>query len=53
MTVVDGDPAGDQFLAEYRHRGAVVGAVVAGAGGAARLLPYRRELNQRLRSPLL
>jgi 3-phenylpropionate/trans-cinnamate dioxygenase ferredoxin reductase subunit len=52
VIVVDGEPAGDQFLAEYRRRGEVVGAVVAGAGGAARLLPYRRDLVGRLRTPV-
>jgi 3-phenylpropionate/trans-cinnamate dioxygenase ferredoxin reductase component len=50
VTVVDGDAAGDTFVAEYRRHGDIVGAVVGGA--AAALLPYRRELAERLRSPL-
>lgn len=42
VTVVEGDPAGSRFVAEYRRSGRVVAAVVAGAPRA--LVPYRRQL---------
>ncbi len=42
VTVVEGDPAGDRFIAEYRRDGELVAAV--SAGSATALLPYRREL---------
>ncbi len=42
--VVDGDPASEAFLAEYRRAGELIGAV--GAGSAQALLPYRRELKR-------
>lgn len=42
VAVVEGDPAGEHFVAEYRRQGRVVAALVAGAPRA--LLPYRREL---------
>ncbi len=49
--VVDGDPAGDSFVAEYRSAGRLVGAVVGGAAGSVTaLLPYRRELSRLLRA---
>jgi NADPH-dependent 2,4-dienoyl-CoA reductase/sulfur reductase-like enzyme len=44
VEVVDGDPAGRRFVAEYRRDGHVVGAVVAGSPRA--LLPYRTELQR-------
>jgi 3-phenylpropionate/trans-cinnamate dioxygenase ferredoxin reductase subunit len=44
VEVVDGDPAADTFVAEYRRDGALVGAVAAGSIQA--LLPYRRELKR-------
>ena len=50
VVVVSGDPEGDVFVAEYRRRGHLVAAVAAGS--AAALLPYRRELAERLRSAL-
>ena len=42
VDVVEGDPASDRFVAEYRRSGRLVAALVAGAPRA--LLPYRREL---------
>lgn len=42
VEVVSGDPAGPEFVAEYRREGALIGAVIAGQVKA--LLPYRREL---------
>lgn len=50
VVTVDGDPAGDNFLAEYRLEGRLVGAV--GAGSPKALVPYRRELAQRFLVPL-
>ncbi|WNV77079.1 FAD-dependent oxidoreductase [Geodermatophilus sp. DSM 44513] len=51
VTVVDGDPAGRRFVAEYRRAGRLVGAVVAGSPRA--LLPYRAELQHLAQAPLL
>ena len=51
VVVVDGDPAGDRFVAEYRRDGVLVGAVVAGSPRA--LLPYRRELQASMGPPLV
>jgi 3-phenylpropionate/trans-cinnamate dioxygenase ferredoxin reductase component len=48
VDVVDGDPAGDRFVAEYRRDGELVGAITAGSVKA--LLPYRRELMRRFAS---
>jgi 3-phenylpropionate/trans-cinnamate dioxygenase ferredoxin reductase component len=45
VAVVDGDPSGDQFVAEYRRAGQLVGAI--SAGDVRALLPYRRELVKR------
>jgi NADPH-dependent 2,4-dienoyl-CoA reductase/sulfur reductase-like enzyme len=45
VAVVDGDPSGDQFVAEYRRAGELVGAI--SAGDVRALLPYRRELVKR------
>ena len=45
VEVVEGDPAGDRFVAEYRRDGALIGAVTA--GNVQALLPYRRELRRR------
>lgn len=42
VDVVEGQAAGDRFVAEYRREGRLVAALVAGAPRA--LLPYRREL---------
>lgn len=42
VSVVEGHPAGERFVVEYRREGRVVGALVAGATRA--LLPYRRQL---------
>ena len=51
VEVVDGDPFSDAFVAEYRLRGRLVGAV--GAGSAAALLPYRRELAESMKASLV
>jgi NADPH-dependent 2,4-dienoyl-CoA reductase/sulfur reductase-like enzyme len=40
--LIEGDPAGDRFVAEFLRAGELVGAVTAGAARA--LLPYRRRL---------
>ncbi len=45
VAVIDGDPSGDQFVAEYRRAGQLVGAI--SAGDVRALLPYRRELVKR------
>lgn len=45
VAVVDGDASGDQFVAEYRRAGQLVGAI--SAGDVRALLPYRRELVKR------
>jgi NADPH-dependent 2,4-dienoyl-CoA reductase/sulfur reductase-like enzyme len=45
VAVVDGDPSGDQFVAEYCRAGQLVGAI--SAGDVRALLPYRRELVKR------
>jgi hypothetical protein len=50
VLVVEGDPAGERFVAEYRRTGGLVGAVVAGSPRA--LLPYRQELSRLMSSPL-
>jgi len=42
VVVLEGDPAGGHFVAEYRRSGQLVAAVVAGSPRA--LLPYRRQL---------
>jgi 3-phenylpropionate/trans-cinnamate dioxygenase ferredoxin reductase subunit len=45
VTVVEGDPSEDRFVAEYRREGELIGAI---SGGDVRaLLPYRRELVKR------
>jgi 3-phenylpropionate/trans-cinnamate dioxygenase ferredoxin reductase subunit len=51
VVVVDGDPAGNRFLAEYRRDGVLVGAV--GAGSPRALLPYRSQLQQSMGPPLV
>jgi 3-phenylpropionate/trans-cinnamate dioxygenase ferredoxin reductase component len=45
VRVIEGDPAGDRFVAEYLRDGEVVGATTAGAPRA--LLAYRRLLAER------
>jgi 3-phenylpropionate/trans-cinnamate dioxygenase ferredoxin reductase subunit len=42
VVVVDGHPAGERFVAEYRRSGRLVAALVSGTPRT--LLPYRREL---------
>jgi 3-phenylpropionate/trans-cinnamate dioxygenase ferredoxin reductase component len=42
VRVIEGDPAGDRFVAEFLRAGQVVGATTAGAPRA--LLGYRRQL---------
>ena len=49
--VVGGDPLSDTFIAEYRLRGRLVGAVAASS--AAALLPYRRELADSMKASLV
>ncbi|SNS25324.1 3-phenylpropionate/trans-cinnamate dioxygenase ferredoxin reductase subunit [Streptosporangium subroseum] len=49
--VIEGDPAGDRFVAEFFRTGELVGAVVAGAPRA--LLAYRRRLTHPQRVPAL
>jgi 3-phenylpropionate/trans-cinnamate dioxygenase ferredoxin reductase subunit len=50
MSVVSGDPASGEFLAELHRSGQLVAAV--SAGGPRALLPYRRELAATLREPI-
>lgn len=51
VQVVDGDPASDRFVAEYRRDGALVGAVAAGSPKA--LFPYRAQLQKSMGPPLV
>lgn len=51
VDVVDGDPASDRFVAEYRRDGIIVGAVAAGSAKA--LLPYRAQLQKTMGPPLV
>lgn len=51
VEVVDGDPASDRFVAEYRRDGVVVAAVVAGSPRA--LFPYRAHLRKTMGPPLV
>ncbi|MGY1812278.1 NAD(P)/FAD-dependent oxidoreductase [Blastococcus sp. SYSU D00820] len=51
VDVVDGDPASDRFVAEYRRDGIVVGAIAAGSPRA--LFPYRARLKESMGPPLV
>jgi NADPH-dependent 2,4-dienoyl-CoA reductase/sulfur reductase-like enzyme len=50
VDIIEGDPSGRRFVAEYRLNGELVGAVAAGP--ATLLLPYRQTLANRMQASI-